>query len=171
MVLYSLFDSGASGGYYLFTANNIVESFWGKFGWTHVLLPEPQVAYPLIKALTLLGFLGAVLYPFGKSRDLPVDVLLFFGLVLVAVWGSVLARGVIFIFVDHIFIPSARYGFPAIIPTLTLVVAGWFGLLGYLSRWLRISPAVWYVLYLIILLVFDAVSLIAIGDFYQSIPG
>ncbi len=171
MLLYSLFDLESSGGYYAFTAGNLLDTFWGKFGWNHVSLPRPQVAYPLLGLLSLVGFLGAVFYPYGRSRNLPVDALLFFALVLAAVWGAALARGVIFLFVENPFIPAARYAYPAIIPTLLLIVAGWFGLAGYLSNWTRIPAYFWYIVYLLAFIIFDAVSLWGIVRFYQSIPG
>ncbi len=166
MLLYTLLDPTGAGFYYQSTGDYIFETFWGRFGWGHVPLPSPDNAYRVLAALSILGVLGVVLYPYGRSTSLPADVLLFFALALLAAWGGALARGSIYIFVQHIFIPSARYGLPAIIPTVLFFVAGWFGLAGYVLRRVRIPPAVVYGVYVVSLLAFDAISLWGIQRFY-----
>jgi hypothetical protein len=169
MLLYTALDPDGAGAYYQATAGYFFQTFWGRFGWGHIPLPRENTAYPLLGVISALGLLGVLVYPYGQSRKLPLDTLVFLTFAALAVWGAAFARGAIYLFVDHIFIPSARYTYPAIIPTVFLLVAGWFALAGYLSRWLKIPPAWLYAAYAAGFLAFDGLALWGIVKFFASI--
>jgi hypothetical protein len=51
--------------------------------------------------------------------------LLWLALAGMAIWGTVLVRGLLSSLDPVPYIPTARYAYPVIIPTLLLLVAGW----------------------------------------------
>lgn len=168
ILLHTLLDREGASWYYQGAAGNIFETFWGRFGWTHVPLPGGQLLYRIFAGATILAALGAALYPFEKGRGFPVDALVFLGLTLLVVWMAALARGAIFIFVEHVFLPSARYGFPAMIPSVLLLVAGWIGL-GKLSiRAIRIPAFYLILIYVDFFLLLDIAALWGISRFYAG---
>ncbi|MFQ5616701.1 MAG: ArnT family glycosyltransferase, partial [Anaerolineales bacterium] len=165
MLLSSLLDWQGAGWYYRFTGQNMLQTFWGRFGWGHVTLIGPN-PYLWLGIITNAGIVGAGLFLARKWRSLPGDNLILLGLVLVGVWGAAFSRGSIFIFTRKLFIPGARYAYPAIAPTLLLLAAGWQELMGYLNRWLRAPLKAQYMVYLLGFLILDIISLITITHFY-----
>jgi hypothetical protein len=168
ILLYSLIDREGASWYYVGAARNIFETFWGRFGWGHVPLPGGTLLYNFFAVATALAVLGAVFYPFGRNSRIPVDALLFIGLALILVWFAALARGAIFIFVEHVFQPSARYGFPAIVPTVLALVAGWFGAGKTIVRTFRVPSFYLVAIYLYLLLMLDVLALWGIVRFYSG---
>jgi hypothetical protein len=168
ILLYSLIDREGASWYYVGAARNIFETFWGRFGWGHVPLPGGALLYDFFAVATALAVLGAVFYPFGRNSRIPVDALLFIGLALILVWFAALARGAIFIFVEHVFQPSARYGFPAIVPTVLALVAGWFGAGKTIVRTFRVPSFYLVAIYLYLLLMLDVLALWGIVRFYSG---
>jgi hypothetical protein len=67
----------------------------------------------------------------GLARQLGVAWL---GLALVVVWAEVGARSFFTVLNPEVYIPTARYSYPVIVPTMLLLVAGW-------SYWPRATPA------------------------------
>jgi hypothetical protein len=168
ILLYTLFDRQGASWYYLGAGENIFETFWGRFGWGHVPLPGGDLLYRLFTWLVVLAVLGVVFYPFGKGGRIPVDALLFLGLVLLLVWFAAFARGAIFIFVEHVFLPSARYAFPAIGPTLLFLVAGWYAAAKHLVRVIRIPRFYFVLVYVDALVMLAVLALWGIGRFYSG---
>lgn len=122
--LFSLFDWPYTRGYFSLTAQNLFETFWGRFGWGHVPLMFPAF-YKLLWGISGLALLGMLL---GLTRAYQAwdQRFAFLGVTLMLVWGAALFRGEIFIFTSNIFIPGARYAYPAIAPTLFGFAYGWY---------------------------------------------
>jgi hypothetical protein len=168
LILASLPDWRVSSGYYTATAHNVFQTFWAKFGWGHVPLDVSLVGtrpYRTISFFPLVGLAGAAIALGRRWRIIPFPVLFFLGAALVIVWGSVMVRGISSIS-GRIFIPSARYGFPAIIPSLLLLGMGWMEILGLFRGRFELKPLLRGALYLSFYALLALVSIISIARFY-----
>ncbi len=166
MVLYSLYDSGAAGWYYRWTAKNIFETFWGRFGWGHVSVPNPDLTFAVFRWLTAFGLAGILLYLIFRPGDFPATPVIYLSIVLALIWATAFARGSIFIFTNNVFIPGARYTYPAIIPAVFVLVTGWFGLAKFANHILRLPGTLYYSVYFLGLLAIDYTALSGITSFY-----
>ena len=163
----SFLDWKGAGWYYQTTLQTMLRTFWAKFGWGHVPLSIPFTdrPYRLLTAITLVGIGGAMLTLWRKRLSLPWHVLLFLGLTLAGIWGQAVLRGVHSL-TDTIFIPGARYAYPAIIPTLLALNAGWLEIARPLDRWLRLPPIAKYMVYFLLFLGLDVAAIASIIRFY-----
>jgi len=84
------------------------------------------------------------------------------GLAMLTIWLSVFIRGFPSLF-GQIYIPTARYGYPAIIPTM-MFLSGWYAGLPR-QRWLKLSAYLYFVGFLIL----DLISIITIVSFYKGV--
>lgn len=132
LAVYTLLDYPATGWYYRTTARNLVQTFWGKFGWQHVRLPFRW--YWVLAGVTLLGVSGTGLVCLRGWRRLDWAVLFWLGLAMAVVWGLAFVRGSNYVFFSGAFTGSARYAFPVIIPTALALAGGWREW-GRLAKW------------------------------------
>ena len=119
----------------------LFKTFWARFGWNHIGLGAGW--YVALAVPTLLGLTGILLFFLrylvnwrrrrgndgGESWRL-------WGLMLasaIAVWGLTLLRVHPVVGGDVSIWPAARYAYPAIIPTVMLLLAGWRALTP--ARW------------------------------------
>jgi hypothetical protein len=54
-----------------------------------------------------------------------------------------------------------------VIPTITLIVVGWYGLLISLERWPRLKSPLLFLIPLIFLLILDVYSIISLAKYYE----
>ena len=165
LILYSLLDKSSAGWYYEYTFYRLARTFWAKFGWGHVSLLGHK-PYRVLGVFTVLGLVGAVIALWRKRRVLPWDILIFFAIVLLTVWGISWARGSIYLFLDP-YIPVARYAFPAIIPTMFVLNLGWLEGLEALKRWFRLPQGTEIVVYIFLMLALDIISIVSILKYYS----
>lgn len=121
--LASLSDLPVTRWYYQSALENLLRTFWGKFGWGHVALLGAK-PYLFLGAVLAVGLIGAALTLWQRRRSLDWHTLIWLALALALVWGAALWRGVVSL-TGTIFIPGARYAFPMIIPLVLLLVQGW----------------------------------------------
>ena len=144
------------------TANELLQSFWARFGWNQLGLSG--VWLWILPALTILGTAGAVAagrqaWRSGQARPWAHAVGLL-GIAGLLVWGNAFLRP--HPLLGNPFIPVARYAYPAIIPSLLALAGGWWALTpkrfrgGYL-------PAL-----VSALAVLDIVSLLTIWQFFYG---
>jgi hypothetical protein len=127
VVLASLMDWRAAWWYYSATLTNLFQTFWGKFSWGNVRLLG-SVTYDLLAVASALAALGALLVILGHVRRpnaFPWACLAFMALAALALWGQALLRGAGSFDSNWVFVPSARYAYPAVLPTVTALTAGW----------------------------------------------
>ncbi|NOZ05915.1 MAG: DUF2142 domain-containing protein [Chloroflexi bacterium] len=140
----SILDWSRTSPFYWPTADNLFRTFWARFGWNHIGLPE--VWYRILKVITtfsLVGGLFRVARAARSSYGVPEHVgamfnrgssgpgnlarkkraIVFLATVILIGWGSSLLR--LHPNLDQVFTPSARYGYPVIIPTALALMAGW----------------------------------------------
>ena len=160
----SLLDWKGAGWYYSGTGANMLRTFWAKFGWGNIPLLGSK-PYRTLVVVTLLGSVGAGWAIWQRRHALSWEVLLVLSLALLGLWIQAIIRGIGSLF-GFTFIPGARYAYPAILPTLLILNAGWLEILRLPGRWLRIAPKVQLGLHLLFFLALDSLSILSIIHFY-----
>ena len=149
----SVLDWSRTRALYLPTADNLFRTFWARFGWNHIGLPE--VWYRIIRVITAFSLIGLLIRAARvvRSSGVPENAgaifndegfqnalrsmgssgqenlahkkraIAFLAIVMFIGWGSALLR--FHPNLDQVFTPSARYGYPVIIPTALALMAGW----------------------------------------------
>jgi hypothetical protein len=168
LVLGSFLDWRGAGWYYQETAQNLLQTFWAKFGWGHIPLRLPFTSRPylLLATLTMAGLGGAGMAVWRWRFALTWNVFLFLAIALVGVWGQTFVRG-IHSLIYSIFIPSARYTYPVIVPTLLVLNVGWLEIARYLNRWMLIHPYIKYLVFFLSYLGLDLAALLSITHYYN----
>jgi hypothetical protein len=140
-VLHSILDWQRTGWVYQPELMLLLRSFWGRFGWGHLVLPEPWF-YPLI-LLTLAAAVGAILALVRRVRRAAAvpgwkrRALWLLGLsLLVASAGAMLRIHPVDV-LGYTFWPSARYLTVAIGPLSIALCAGLAELVP--SRWQAVA--------------------------------
>jgi hypothetical protein len=168
-ILYSILDRDGAGWYYLATIKNMLRTFWGQFGWGHVrLIGHYSYWIPAFAtALGLVGFVASFLYGIGRRqlRNWPWDVIVFLGITLLAVWGLAIIRGTFYL-IYWPFIPSARYAYPAIFPTLLVLCIGWSFISREIGNRSHVADSMKISLYGLFFLGFDILSIVSIVQYY-----
>ena len=167
MILSVLLDPAVAKSYYQSTFIRIAQTFWARFGWGHVPLLGIY-SYPVLGFLTLAGMVGVILAMVRYRKQLQWDLIFFFGISLLFIWWSTIMRGSGSIVEGSFQIPVARYAYPAIIPTMLLLNLGWLELFYGIKRFIRIPSRVGSLLFLILFLGLNALSLLSIVKFYRS---
>jgi hypothetical protein len=163
-ILVSLLDWKGAGWYYRYTSATLLRTFWAKFGWGNVPLLGSK-PYRVLAVVTLLGMAGSAWAIWQRRHTLPWEVILLLGLALLGIWIQAIERGLGSLF-DGYFFPGARYAFPAILPTVLLLNAGWLEVLRKLGRWLRMDPKIQSMAYLLLFAMLDVLSILSIARFY-----
>ena len=91
--------------------------------------------------------------------------------VLVLAWGSTFLRGAIYLASPQIYIPVARYAFPAIVPTSIILAGGWLFILStpfvLVKRWNRHPQYMAGWIYIVGLLIIDLYAMWSIYQYYR----
>jgi hypothetical protein len=147
-----------------------------------------QKPYRLILLISLVAVAGAVVGVIRHWRRMPWDILIVFAVTALLLWMATITRWVPFMTQAAIYLPTARYTYPVILPIVLVLTYGSFQIITLLVRagcWLRkkIKPA-WQgqdekfsqtleagliMLYVALLLLLDVYSFISIASFYNFI--
>ncbi len=161
--IYSLQDFKTFGYAYQLTAINLFQSFWARFGWNHIGLPD--VWYGFIALFTAAGLAGAfwrIRIGWKTYSAKQKATLLWLSFALAAVWGNAFIRTTLPVFGGSLFIPSARYAYPAIIPTMLVLTAGWHNIIRFSTNTKR-----WAATLFLFFLTLAALSLTTIVQYYS----
>lgn len=164
-LLYSILDWRGTAWYFRATARNMLETFWGRFGWGHVRLMAPSLYDVLATAVALAG-VGWALRGWRAGLRPSSSAGGFLLLAMILAWTLASLRGVIFIFAASAFIPGARYAYPAVLPTLVFLGLGWREASRAAAAFLRVPARAGFYAWLAGFLILDAVSLLTIFQFY-----
>ncbi len=159
-------DVPGAGWFHRMLSEHLFRTFWGLFGWGHVPLigDKPYRILAAAVGLALVGFISAAV----KNRNrLLSDEALFLGIALFAVWGVTFVRSENYVLLP-VFFPVARYAYPAIIPTLLLLLVGWNELFSYLKHRVRLPELAKNVIYLVLLSLVNLWGLVSIWVFYHG---
>jgi hypothetical protein len=187
LLLASLVDAQGSQDLYPATVGHIFRTFWAKFGWGHVPL-NGQNSYQILFFITLVGLLGALLGQFRAGRRAPWDVIVAFGLVVLAALLLALTRGGSYLAWPGYYYAPARHIFPVIIPIVLLFCCGWLEIFHLVNIvWQRLihrqmvfwKPGIQIPpnlcirfqcgLYLLFFLGLDLLSVISVAQYYSRI--
>lgn len=129
LVFHSLWDWPRTSWVYGPELLSLFRSFWGRFAWSHLVLPS--AFFFLLGSLTAAGIVGSGIGIVrraragrgGKPWKRRVGIVL--GLALLVGWGGTLLRvHPVFVVVHRLYWPVARYASVAIVPTTTLLCLG-----------------------------------------------
>lgn len=118
-----LLDLRGAGWFHRELSWYMFRSFWGRFGWGHVLMLGSR-PYRALAVVTGLALAGAAIFLWRRRRLLSLEMLTFLGLSAAAAWIMTLVRSENYVLL-RIYYPPARYAYPAIIPMLLLLHTGW----------------------------------------------
>ena len=172
MLLSGVLDWKQTSWYFRASGKNLLETFWGRFGWGHVYLLWPTV-YSLLSGFVLVGLVGVGILLMRRCK-MPEDAWILLAFVLGLTWGAAILRGEVYIFAPSAFFPSARYAYPAIGPTLLLLGSGYMEWARLVGRWISIPSFIDHKMNLYIIpglffLVLDGVAILSILTFYGSL--
>ena len=160
-----LLDGSGAGWYYHAAAQNLLQTFWAKFGWGHIpLAPFTDQLYFLLQVLTLIGFGGAGIGILRRGNFRYLNLFLFLGIVLIGIWVQTFLRGIPSL-IGSVYLPPARYAYPVIIPTLLAINAGWLEIAHFLERW-HLPHHVKFWSYALFFLILDIASLWSVFYYY-----
>lgn len=132
LALGSALDWNSYGDYFDRAFNNLFTTFWGKFGWNKVGLAGTYT-YPFFMAITILGIMGSCMALYRSKFQIDWAATFILIAYSLGIWIPAILRGF-----DHalstIFIPSARYALPAIIPVAMLLNIGWLEIAKYFEK-------------------------------------
>lgn len=144
----------------------MLETFWGKFAWGHVML-EGKAIYDILKWVSMLGLVGCLAVFWYKFPNYQGSALALLGLALLGVWGMAVVRGAIYLF-NWPFIPGARYAYPMIGPTVGLLGYGWWWIMNLAGKLLKIKSGILVGGLGFAMLVLDMWSIYSIWRYYAS---
>ena len=161
---WSFLDYSSNGWYLRTSLNHIIRSFWAVFGWSHIYLSgkNPYIVFKILLTLSALGWFARI---FKKKKEFISPILLFFLIFFGAQLAIVLLRGAGTWF-SQLLVPAARYFFPAILPTVILIVGGWYFGFRPLFDKIRIPGWTQAALYFLVLISIDVWSILTIYRFY-----
>jgi hypothetical protein len=119
----------------------------------------------VIGFVILAGIVGAAGYLWRRRKNLPWGILIFLGSSVAAIWGAALLRGISSI-LGSIYIPTARYAFPAMIPTMLILCVGWYEIVCFLQSKFKINPKWGWVVYVLLLLSLNVLADASIYHYY-----
>jgi hypothetical protein len=160
--LTSILDWQRTSRIYPRIATNLFQSFWARFGWNHIGVADNW--YWALGAMTLLGVVGAgIAYARQGRMGWPTSLHRALGLLALSgllVWANAFLRP--HPLIDKPFIPVARYAYPAIIPTMLVLIGGWRMLVPRrFGRWGALAGFCVFVL-------LDAISIQTLFAFYYG---
>lgn len=132
LYLQTVQDTQGFGWYYRASISTLFQSFWGVGAGTEIPL-EGGFSYNLLKIVSILAFLGSILYLSRWRFLFEKPELLFLFIVILAVWSLTFFRGTYWVFYFVPLVPYARYAFPAFIPTVLLISAGLLKILQWMT--------------------------------------
>ncbi len=147
-------------------SSQLFRSLWGIFGWGNIYFIGSK-PYRIFFLFFLFGIAGSIYWLWQTRKNLPWELILLFGLVLVTIWGGAFIRGISHLPTNRLALPVARYAYPAIIPTMTVLAVGYLALFRlFLKKSLK-ADTVFSLVYLAIFVCFNIWALISLLRFYS----
>ena len=160
--------------HYRLTAGRLFRTFWAEFGWGHVPLlgHKPYRVLLIVSSAGLIGFVYWFFRRIARRNALHWEIIYLLGVMMLVVWGGAISRGVLYLGQIRLYLPVARYAYPAIIPTLLVLCIGWQLLFTWLYRWQRttnLAPYLQMTLWLGALIILDLYSIFSIVSYYGAV--
>jgi len=167
-ILGVLSDFNSTGRYFKHTLSTLFQTFWAKFGWSHIPLIY-NTPYIILAIFTIFGFIGSFFGFLNIKSPIKKRAFLFFGITATIIWTLNLLRGSgsVLSMPIHIYIPPARYGYPAIIPTMILLSMGWVFVYKFLQKFLPLKDKHLIGGLFLLLLSLDTLSVVSILRYFR----
>ena len=127
ILLASVLDWQNTNWLYHASLGNLVQTFWGRFGWGHVSLNSAwYYGFSVLSMLIMLGLALKLIKTYTSTlspKSIAITWLITAG---VTLGGSVMFRGFYSITATQAVLPTSRFIYPAIIPISIAVVSVWF---------------------------------------------
>jgi len=121
----------------------------------------------VVTGLGILGAVGNLVRSRKRIGEFPWEQIGILGVLLAAVWGAALMRGVSWL-PERLFIPAARYAYPVVIPTLLILTIGWYWWMRRLEQALRLPAWIKWAVFFGFFLVLDVWSLVSVYVFFYA---
>jgi hypothetical protein len=144
----------------------LFRSLWGIFGWGNVVFLGGK-PYRIFLVFFLIGIAGSLLWLWQKKKKVPWELVFFFSLVLVVVWGGAFIRGISHLPANRLALPVARYAYPAIIPTMLIPAIGCLTISRCFGQSSPKTDRIFSLVYLAIFVLFDIWALVSLVRFYS----
>jgi hypothetical protein len=167
-ILAYLLDWSGANWHYWASGARLFRTFWAKFGWGNVPLLGHK-PYRVLLEFTLLGILGATIGLYRRRKSLLWSVLLIMGVSLSGIWFGALIRGLSVFSAQRLWIPVARYAYPAVIPTLLVLSVGWLEVLRGVGRLVHLPEWGQIGLYFGLFFVLDVYSMVSIFTYFLNL--
>ena len=165
-VITALLDIERTGGFLVGTSSlAVLYGHFTGFAWGHIRLAGGgwNGLFAFLGLVALAGCARWLLSSKGARTSVLAPVLAFLGLAGIVIWTNTILRPLPLL-VGKVALPAARYAFPAVIPTVLGLSAGWWAIM---PRRYRLYGTL---LLLLCLLVIDSISIWMIWRFYRSLP-
>jgi hypothetical protein len=165
--LHYLLDFQAMRWHSQMTALRLFTTFWGQFGWGHVPLQLGPRPYFMLGILSALSLAGAAIKLIRVRKNLPWESLFLMGVAALGVWVMAVLRGTSHLSVSWLYLPVARYAYPAIIPTMLIFTAGLLELFRAPSRYLRYPANLGNFIFIFLMIVLNIASISTLVSYYR----
>jgi hypothetical protein len=122
--------------------------------------------YLILGLFTAVGFFAGIISLGKRGHSLMWEAVIFFAASIVAIWGAAFMRGIGSVLTGPIFIPSARYAYPVIIPSILFLTIGWNEILRLGGNFLSLSSKFIYAFYILFFIMLTFLSLLTLINFY-----
>ena len=141
----------------------LLYGLFGRFAWGHVTLVS-ILSPVLFQVLAVISLLGSTTWWF-RSKPAPYvrPALAFLAIAGLVVWVSVSLWPLSYFFISRTPMPASRYTFPIIVPTVLVMVGGWWALWPRQYRFVGL----WTIIIAMVLL--DVISIWTIWSYYRSL--
>jgi hypothetical protein len=175
VILTYLLDWKGAFWQYRLTLERLLRTFWAQFSWGQITLLGHR-PYRWLGIITIVSSIGFVIWGvryYGRQKKyFPWDIVVLMAFMLVVVWGGAISRGVLYLGNNRLYLPVARYAYPAIVPTIMVFCLGAFEIFSWMRKWRRISdaiPNIQMVVWLGFFLFLDIYSIFSILTYYRGI--
>jgi hypothetical protein len=164
--LHYLLDFEGVNWHYKASAYRLFTTFWGQFGWGNVPLKFGPRPYSLLGVITLLTLLGGVIKLIRCRKTMSWESMFLLGLAALGIGLMAVLRGTSHLSVNWMYLPVARYAYPAVIPLMLLFTAGFLELLHFPSRLFRCPKNVNNFIFITFIILLNFASITTIVTFY-----
>jgi hypothetical protein len=166
VTMYYFLDTAAAWPFQRLSVQVLFRTFWARFGWGHVPLLQSW-PYALILVAMLAGLVGAIFAIWRLRRRLNWPVFVLLSLAFSGVWILAFMRGANYpTQLRAIYYPTARYAYPAVIPSMLLLNVGWYEVGKAAKNWLHWRGNVFKIGYILAWVIFNSYALFSIAKYY-----
>jgi hypothetical protein len=164
--LWSFLDFSGTGWYFQTDLGWLFKTFWEKFAWGNVTLRGSRFFW-VFSAMSFIGLIGSIIAGWKYHNQISWILVSFFGIAVLGTYWLTLLRGV-GTWYTRLFLPAARYAYPAIMPVAIGLCGGWWYLINSSNRKYNFRKNIGFLVFLAGLAIYNFLSIFSILTFYRS---